>query len=432
MVGIGRILAEHPGVRSLLVVAIASSACGASEHERAVDATPADVDVDLLVGVVPLDILFVIDDSGGMEFLQPQLAAALGRLDDQLGAGDARPILHVGVVTTDVPLLAPSGDGNCDGLEPTHLVANPCAALDPGDTYLEEWFDPVNGERDTNYAASFTETLGCMMQFEGYGCGLEQPLEAMKLALETPGFVRDLADLLVIVLSNEDDCSISSPAFFPSPSTNVGFRCFSQGVICDPDAPDEPGHKTGCTSRESSTTMFPVQRYVDFVRLLKPSPTQVTVGVIAATTTEATVQLETRPERLDLQPHCAIDVPAGTSHSFPAVRLGAFAAALGDDAITATTCDAEYDVLDAIGARAYRDIDSACLDRRARAECDLVWTAPGETILQLPACAATGGAGPCWELRDDATCSGSLQQIHIVTDGRAVAGSRVQGSCRPG
>jgi hypothetical protein len=416
-------------VRSLFVVALASVACGAPEQETAVDATPADVGVDVLVGVVPLDVLFVIDDSQRMQWHQPRLAAALAALDQRLGADEARPTLHVGVTSTDLKLPVARGDANCSPPAPTTwLTTNQCTQVGASSTYLIE-------DRDSeNYSGAFTDALGCMVQLGHFGCGYEQPLEAMRLALGTPGFVRPGADLAVVILTDEDDCSVSSAAFVPTPPPyeDASFACFRHGVVCDPDEPYELGQKLGCRSREDAETTFPVQGYVDLLRGLKPEPNRVTVGIIAATATDAYVS-QTESGAFHVDAHCEVAVPDAVAPGFPAIRLGSLAGALGDDAITATICEPAFDdVLDAIGARAYRDVDGACLDRRARAECDLTWTAPGETILQLPACAATGGAAPCWELRDDATCSGSLQQIHVVTDGRPVAGSRVQGSCRPG
>jgi hypothetical protein len=50
------------------------------------------------------------------------------------------------------------------------------------------------------------------------GCGIEQHLEATKRALDgnplNAGFVRDSAFLAVIVIADEDDCSLASSALF--------------------------------------------------------------------------------------------------------------------------------------------------------------------------------------------------------------------------
>lgn len=54
------------------------------------------------------------------------------------------------------------------------------------------------------------------------GCGFEQPLEAMVRGLEVhPGFVEDNHILAVVVVSDEEDCSISNPGLFQTVEWNT-------------------------------------------------------------------------------------------------------------------------------------------------------------------------------------------------------------------
>ncbi|MCA9716082.1 MAG: hypothetical protein KC468_15490, partial [Myxococcales bacterium] len=95
------------------------------------------------------------------------------------------------------------------------------------------------------------------------GCGFEAPLEAAYLALQratTPdeenyGFLRREADLLVVLVTDEVDCSYvpNQDSIFVDPDPNWSWEpgassatsavCWNAGVQCDGD---EPGPYTSC------------------------------------------------------------------------------------------------------------------------------------------------------------------------------------------
>src|SRR5438477_497314 len=68
------------------------------------------------------------------------------------------------------------------------------------------------------------------------------------------GFLRDTAHLAVVILADEDDCSVTSNAAFSDPSLgrlDDDYRCFVGGVTCDEDA-FAPGPHHNCHPRDPS------------------------------------------------------------------------------------------------------------------------------------------------------------------------------------
>ena len=203
-----------------------------------------------------VDILFVIDNSGSMAEEQQRLAAAITALVDPLIA--AGRDLRIAVTTTDVgnprcPATTPESgafqtascrarvaDGEwtyldedlsaaCLGVcSKDSLVFSPTTTAEDPDPKPRPWieWDGATGNVD----ASLAQALGCMLPQGVAGCGFEAPLEGVYRALaraQTPGdpqfgFLRDSADLLIVIVSDEADCS-SNPDFADIFTTNKVF-----------------------------------------------------------------------------------------------------------------------------------------------------------------------------------------------------------------
>ncbi len=236
-----------------------------------------------------LDLLFVIDNSGSVWEQQASLAEQLPRMVTALGTGDLDSdgerdfepprSVHVGVVTSDMGV----GGFDIPTCEEAEL-GDDAILLDAGDlsipgcvpgdySFLDyrPGYDPV----------AFAEDLGCMVRAGRDGCGWEQPLEAAlkavtpstsptRFAMDTTGhadganvgFMRQDAVLAVVLLTDEDDCSVADPELFdPSSGTYEGglnLRCF-----------DHPA------------AAHPVARYVDGLLAVKEQPGQLVYAVIA-------------------------------------------------------------------------------------------------------------------------------------------------------
>ncbi|MFZ5443254.1 MAG: VWA domain-containing protein [Myxococcota bacterium] len=184
-----------------------------------------------------LDILFVIDNSNSMREEQEAVARELTGFIDELGKGGGVPSeFNVGLITTSVYL-----NGRLGGQ--TFLVNYPRQAgkLRPIPVDLPDGgvdYDDMSKERLLNGTDPELITKFSRLVRQGTsGSGQETPFEAVRLALmselaTTPlaqggnqGFLRDGARLLVVVLTDEDDCSETARP----PTVSVG----DNGAIAD-------------------------------------------------------------------------------------------------------------------------------------------------------------------------------------------------------
>lgn len=238
-----------------------------------------------------VDLLFVIDDSSSMGNEQLALSSELPRLFSALrsgdrdgdGVGDMPPVrsLQVGVVSTDmgvggfaVPTCGERfGD---DGVLLTRgNVERPgCAANYP------HFFDFSPATSVDQFAAEVT----CVAAMGTAGCGFEQQLEATLKAVtpstglvrfengtvghadgQNAGFLRPDSVLLIVILTEEEDCSAANPSIFDPADTsfggNLSTRCFEYGA-------PELGF------------VHPIERYVDGLLATRPDATRLVVSGI--------------------------------------------------------------------------------------------------------------------------------------------------------
>ncbi len=164
-----------------------------------------------------LDVLFVIDNSSSMREEQEAVSRELTAFIDELkkGGGVAQDF-HVGVITTSVYQHTFSG-----GIDFNKEYPAQAGKLQPvpdsdgdGGVLLGTGTERVLNGDDPLLVAKFSR----LVQQGIRGSGQETPFEAIRLALldlnKIPlamggngGFLRDGARLLVVVVSDEDDCS---------------------------------------------------------------------------------------------------------------------------------------------------------------------------------------------------------------------------------
>jgi hypothetical protein len=164
-----------------------------------------------------LDILFVIDNSNSMREEQEAVARELTAFVDEVKkGGGVRQDFHVGVITTNVYLHSLMNGvqffrdyGNGGRLRPVPTV------LPDGGLNLEGSDERILTGDDPELVSKF----GRLVQQGTAGSGQETPFEALRLALSSElatlpvseggngGFLRDGARLLIVLLTDEDDCS---------------------------------------------------------------------------------------------------------------------------------------------------------------------------------------------------------------------------------
>lgn len=297
------------GVVGCLVVLVA--ACG--------DAAPAYETVleTRAVAKTQLDVLVLVDDSAAV-FLDYQysLGAAGPSLFEPLAGLD----LKLGVISPDMgtngaPAISGGGPGSCEG-------------------------DGKNAE----VLATTPATFAADVLRGANSCGFEQPLAAISKALDD-GFHRADAQLAVVIVMDEDDCSFHDPAFLGPESATLGplqsFRCTRFGVTCSgggatPDAMATAGTKTGCSASVGSPYLDDLAPYID--RLDDDA-----VVTLFAAPSDAEVVVQGPPSNSTpaLQTVCPAQGPMGLIGADPAVRLHDFARAFPNHT-THAICELDY------------------------------------------------------------------------------------------
>lgn len=380
-----------------------------------------------------LDVLVVIDDSTDrakydvmaqqLDVLQSQLASIDGQL----------PSLHVGVVTTDL------GTSSTDDAVPLRPTVMGCLGMGKEaklqefmstitDGYLSDERD-ASGGRAKNYTGDLATELAKLTNpnMPPAGCEIEQPLEAMRRALDpatNPGFLRDSALLHVVFLTNEDDCSMKTGALLEPLDTTLGplasFRCTREGVICDPDDPARPGRHDNCRPREDSRFVAPVGQYIDFLADLKADRKDVTVTAVGGSRADFIVRDFGQPV---LNPSCS--GPGGLA--YPAVRIGAVVDAFGGTIVDSCAQTNAYAQIAAPVVNRQR----SCFPALAAAEMDdcSVTEIAGEVETDFARC-NENDAGPCWYAYADVAACPAGENLGSRSSAGAPPHRRARGSKR--
>jgi hypothetical protein len=307
-----------------------------------------------------VDILFVIDNSGSMADEQQMLSEQFESLMTELRSiSGGLPNLHVGVVSSDM------GGGSCgDNPDAGHLLLGG-ATLDGSALYIVDvepldcdlaktiTLDASDNEivtcdvavtdcqtthcahapgttlrrdhltgcpRCRNYGGAsetLEEVFSQMALIGTTGCGNEQPLNAMRASLDATdsneGFVRDNAFLAVVLITDEDDCSVKPVhgELLFSESRDVvggpGYVCFGQAVVCagDDELPtvDTTGWREGCVARETSRFLEWPENFTSHLESLKGAEMIIVAaiaGPVDATDTGASVEIAPDPGNHDL------------------------------------------------------------------------------------------------------------------------------------
>jgi hypothetical protein len=375
----------------------------ATVRTAAVTATTAD---GAVAGSGNLDVLFMIDNSSSMTAMQVKLQQQLPLFVSALEAlPTGLPNIHVAVVssdmgapgdsTTSIGCTAAGDQGMFQSMPRGTCTATTLAA---GATYISN----VGGT--LNYTGNLSDVLSCVALLGETGCGFEHQLASVSRALgadgspaptSNAGFLRPDAQLAIILLTNEDDCSApantelySLGGFEQNISNPLGpianYRCNAYGHLCvDPASStscliEPPNHVpadaqtpsttptlnlTECESADGSGLLSSVSGFVSGIRALKIDPDhQIVVGAIVAPATPYTVAWEPEQGGQNTQagelwpevehscgPAGSDDVnplatgnPTDGSFGDPAVRITQYVKAFGDNGVVGSICDASY------------------------------------------------------------------------------------------
>lgn len=446
------------------------ASCGSSSSrggpdDGGVDA-PADAsNVPLAVQDMPLavnrdlDVLFLVDDSFAMTDKQNKLAAALPRFLAALAAGpNGLPNLHVAVITSDMgtqgaedampgPAVGTTGRGGCKdrGKGGAMQLFGASGVTGP---FLSDIAD-ASGTRTRNYTGDLPTTLATMVKAGALGCGFEQPLEAVKQALvpantANAGFLRPDAALAVIILSDEDDCSIAHSTLFAMDETVLGplqsFRCSRFGITCDvdgatPAAMNQVGPKAQCHPTADATYLTRVADYATFLKGLKSDPSSVFVAAIAGPLEPVATELRPPPSSTAPIPSIArtctyISASGDVEGAEPPIRLRAFLDQFPQRNASVPICQQDLApnlqqlagrILAVGGGRCLVDplLDLEPQTPGLQYECAVSAVTGGRTEQVLPRCTpedSTASNAPCWHLVEDAATCPSVDHLRVVIE----------------
>lgn len=389
-----------------------------------------------------LDILFVIDNSPSTADKQARLAAAFPQMIDVLSqVAGGIPDLHIGVVTSDMgtsssgtapgPAVGSVGAGGCAGRGEDGVLRKTSAM---NAVYLSD-VRGADGSRVKNYQGELRDVFGELAHVGDTGCGFEQHLAAMKRALGNPannGFLRPEANLAVVIVADEDDCSLSDSAMLGPDSAPLGalqsFRCFRFGVECD-QSTDSVGNKTDCMAATASPYVDDLNPFIDALLAAKSDARMLMTAAIVGTPTPVSVALQPPPgggpNQPTLQHSCTFTTPNGSDVADPAVRIAEFLDAFpGRNALT-SICSADLsNPLQMIGQSAARMMGGTCLDSSQLADasaeagvqpsCEVVDIRDSDPAAAkiVPLCSS--GANDCYEIiADPNVCPASSDHMRV-------------------
>jgi hypothetical protein len=390
-------------------------------------------------GLSKVDLLFVIDNSGSMATEQIKLANELPRLVQVLTTGDRNagrapgapagaggqgqftPVssLHLGVVSSnmggiDDPPSDPASLAACKGLGddgkllrskdvavagvtadaafefPGYRAGEVVLAPDPTCAAIPDPLKYQSFEAGQDPSAQqVADTFRCISKLGVRGCQYEQQLEAMWKAVApsdgakdfldgtsghgdpdgfNEGFVRSDAILAIIQVSDEEDCSIKQE----------GKALFSDTTDADQRFGMQPNLRCGLHG-EQQGLIWPVSRYIDGLRALKPNnPDHIIFAAIVGIPEQAIgmpfdqvlalPEMQFRAGQLGQpQPSCRRMSGNRTEEAYPPRRFLQVAQGFGNDSVVYSICANDYaPALDTLIDRIAVKLSGNCLPRRLR------------------------------------------------------------------
>ncbi|MEP6865275.1 MAG: hypothetical protein ABJE66_31950 [Deltaproteobacteria bacterium] len=434
-------------MRKLLLLVLVAGCGDDALHptDAAIDAAPdsqqqparADV-LSVPASVVgKVDILVMVDDSPSTADKTANLKASFPALISTLDAlPGGRPDLHIGVITSDVgtkgmadaqpgPSIG-SGQGACIGTGKAGVLQTQGSPLVTG-AFLSDV--ATSSGRATNYTGTLADAFSAIASVGAAGCGFEQPLQALQLALSpattaNEGFLRPEANLVVLLLSDEDDCSVNHSTLFSSDTTVLGplqsFRCTRFGITCDQggatsDAMNQVGAKSDCHSNESSAYLTKIADHVGFLKSLKADPRRIMIGALVGDPTPVATELRSPGGSTTPVPALAhscsyTDTTNQLEVADPAVRIAELANPFQHH-IVQSVCTNLGGGLTAIAHELATLQGSTCLTRQIAtpASCVAVDRAANGTTTPIAACPSPGQ--DCFSIDADATACPDLQHL---------------------
>jgi hypothetical protein len=422
-----------------------------------------------------VDLLFMVDNSSSMRLSQNNLRSNFPTFMTRLKDPPGLPNIHVAVITSDMG----AGDGSISGCNATggnngvfqysgNIIppaTTPCATnLMQGNTFIAD-----NGMGVSNYSGQLEDVFTCIAAVGEGGCGFEHQFASITRALGVDGrggvpqenadFLRPEAYLVIVLITNEDDCSAAPmvPLFDTTANQRLtdqlgppsNFRCNEFGHLCDgahpsrrapgPDDINQTVTYNSCTSNDGEGYLLGVVETANRIKALK-SPGQVIVAAITGAPTPYQVHWKA-PSTTDMSCGMASCPWPEISHSCtaqdgsfadPGVRVSEFVNQFGANGLVLSICDNSFAAsLDRIAALINASLKPPCIEGKIAKKAgtqDLDCTVVSHTSVAgsnqftdstVPSCASNGGMSPCWQLTAGGTgCAGQIIDQAALMDPR--------------
>ncbi|HZL18316.1 MAG TPA: hypothetical protein VFG23_11280 [Polyangia bacterium] len=347
-----------------------------------------------------VDVLFMVDNSSSMTSMQQKMLAEFPVFVQTLSAiPGGLPDLHLAVISSDMGAPSDVDIGCTNSGNGGNFFTQPegtCTTTDlqPGDTFITD--DATGATKNFSDAdpSGLSKVFQCIALLGSNGCGFEHQLASVARALGADGspapsgnsgFLRPDAELAIVMLTNEDDCSAPAsisplPIYsleggdntLTTPGGPLGnYRCNGApfgGHLCkDPSGADpnalaqppltQPADANGnpptltladCESDDTgSSALTTVSSFIAGIKALKgPTGPEIVVGAIMAPTTPYTVEWQPGygASASELIPNVEHSCGPTTDGSFgdPPVRIAQFVQAFGDNGVTQSICDNSF------------------------------------------------------------------------------------------
>jgi hypothetical protein len=397
-----------------------------------------------------LDLVFMIDDSPSMSPLQVQMAKNLPDFMNVLKNPDTGglPDLHIGVISQDLGAGRSSFNGcqrvGGDQGQFFNAGVNPVGCTGPSDKYIIDTINP-DGTRTTNFDPSLdvTNVFSCISLLGDRGCGLEAQLGSILAALApTPppgneGFLRDDAYLAVVMLTNEDDCTIPPDGDLGNPNMTdptrdmygalQSYRCTEFGIDCDQPlphlAPATPVTLTNCHSKEGPW-LLKVSDFIAQMKATKADPSKILMAAIAAPTVDGQGQIlpiSVSSTMIGTVAAPVLDHECDAYAADSAIRI--FEAVSAFNGVWESICQDNYaQAMTEIAKTINKHLGPQCVDGKIASaadgspHCNVVDRKFGSngssyTDTPLPYCGSAPGTVPCWSFQASANCPNGQQLV---------------------
>jgi hypothetical protein len=389
-----------------------------------------------------VDILFMIDNSQSMLPLQNKLLASFPVFMNVLkGLPMGLPDLHLAVISSDTgPGRFDLPDRHCaffgDGGRFQSQARGICAGppLPAGQFFLAA----ANNQQTKNYTGDIVDAFTCIAALGDLGCGFEGQLKSVRWALDpinvpytNVGFLRPDAYLSVILITNEDDCSLPDDSDLIDPQQTRmsdpygplwSFRCNEFGHLCNIDGtlqsvPRGPAMSNlqGCVSNETqSSKLTHLGDEIQFLKSLKSDPRQLLVSVVAGPAAPYSIEMIQNAMDVEVHPNMLHSCTQNSGeYADPAVRLQQWTQAFGRNGLFLSICANSFaPALQLIANKIAGVFGPFCVDGpfppasgAAHPPCrvaDRFIGSNGQRVeIALANCGDNGNLPPCWSLAAD-------------------------------